>query len=127
MLVVATAMLFHHWVRAHLPAEPPEDYDGAGPPPSVPNLCGARRGDRRSQGGWRRILAVDYKPVFETGRTRLAALPADPDTGQAVRALAAMVAGISKKMSGLRQDLLGRIFHWVPDPSVPTVSSFDHR
>ena len=67
------------------------------------------------QEAWRGILAVDYKPVFETARTALAAIPSDPDTGQAIRALAQAVGRISERVSGLRQDLLGRIFHRVLD------------
>ena len=58
---------------------------------------------------------MDYRPVFETGRAALAALPADPDTGQAVRHLAEVVARVSERVSGLRHDLLGRIFHRVLD------------
>ena len=64
---------------------------------------------------WRGILAVDYRPVFETGRTALTALSADPDTGQAVARLARVVARVSERVAGLRHDLLGRIFHRVLD------------
>ena len=115
MLVIATAMLFHHRVQAHLPAECPDEYDGDWPPPSAPACAEQEEVIAAHREAWRGILAVDYKPVFETGRTALAAIPADPDTGQAIRALAETVAGISEKMSGLRHDLLGRIFHRVLD------------
>ena len=64
---------------------------------------------------WRGILAVDYRPVFETGRAALAELTADPDTGQAVRSLAEVVARVSERVTSLRHDLLGRIFHRVLD------------
>ena len=64
---------------------------------------------------WRGILAVDYRPVFETGRTALAALPSDPDTSQAVSGLAGVVAHVAERVTGLRHDLLGRIFHRVLD------------
>lgn len=115
MLVIATAMLFHHRVQAHLPAEQPEGYEEEWPPPSAPACAEQEEVITAHREAWRGVLAVDYKPVFETGRTALAALPADPDTGQAVRSLAATVAAISEKMSGLRHDLLGRIFHRVLD------------
>ena len=55
------------------------------------------------------------RPVFETGRIALASLPADPDAGQAVSRLADVVARISERITGLRHDLLGRIFHRVLD------------
>ena len=115
MLVIATAMLFHHRVQAHLPAECPEEYDGNWPPSSAPACTEQEEVIAAHREAWRGILAVDYKPVFETGRTALAAMPADPDTGQAIRALAETVTRISENMSGLRHDLLGRIFHRVID------------
>ena len=115
MLVIATAMLFHHRVQTHLPAECPEGYDGSWPPLSAPACAEQDAVISAHQEAWRGILAVDYKPVFETGRTALAAIPSNPDTGQAVRALAQAVGRVSERVSGLRQDLLGRIFHRVLD------------
>ena len=115
MLVVATAMLFHHRVQQHLPRERPGDYQGEWPPAS-PLACAEQNGVISAfREAWLGILAVDYKPVFETGRTALAALSMDPDTNQAVRNLARVVARISEQVHGLRQDLLGRIFHRVLD------------
>ena len=115
MLVIATAMLFHHRVQTHLPAECPEGYDGNWPPLSAPACAEQDTVIGAHQEAWRGILAVDYKPVFETARTALTALPSNPDTGQAIRALAQAVGRISERVSGLRQDLLGRIFHRVLD------------
>ena len=115
LLVIATAMLFHHRVQTHLPAEPPDGYDGSWPPLSAPACTEQDTVISAHQEAWRGILAVDYKPVFETGRTALAAIPSDPDTGQAIQALAQTVGKISERVSGLRQDLLGRIFHRVLD------------
>ena len=115
MLVVATAMLFHHRVQEHLPDECPEGYNGTWPPASAIHCAESDAAINAYREAWRGILAVDYRPVFETGRTALAALSADPDTGQAVSRLADVVAGISERMTGLRHDLLGRIFHRVLD------------
>ncbi len=115
MLVVATAMLFHHRVQNHLPAQPPEGYNGAWPPDSA-SVCADQETPLSAfHEAWRGILAVDYRPVFETGRTALAALSSDPDMGQAVSSLARTVARISEQVAGLRHDLLGRIFHRVLD------------
>ncbi len=115
MLVAATAMLFHHRVQEHLPAEAPEGYDGAWPPPNALVCAEQESSISAFREAWRGILAVDYRPVFETGRTALAALAADPDMGQAVSGLAGTVARISELVAGLRHDLLGRIFHRVLD------------
>ena len=115
MLVVATAMLFHHRVHAHLPARPPEGYGGPWPPASVAECAERDAAISAFREAWLGILAVDYRPVFETGRAALAALSADPDTGQGVRGLADVVTRVSELVSGLRHDLLGRIFHRVLD------------
>ena len=93
----------------------PEGYDGNWPPLSAPACVEQDGVISAHQEAWRGILAVDYKPVFETGRTALAAIPSNPDTGQALRALAQAVGRVSERVSGLRQDLLGRIFHRVLD------------
>ncbi len=115
MLVVATAMLFHHRVQNHLPAQPPEGYDGTWPPDSAAACAEQQTPLSAFHEAWRGILAVDYRPVFETGRTALAALSSDPDMGQAISSLARTVARVSEHVAGLRHDLLGRIFHRVLD------------
>ena len=115
MLVVATAMLFHHRVQDHLPTQRPGGYDGAWPPASATACAEQDAPINAFREAWRGILAVDYRPVFETGRAALAALSADPDTGLAVRGLAEIVARVSEHVAGLRHDLLGRIFHRVLD------------
>ncbi len=115
MLVVATAMLFHHRVQSYLPDEPPDGYDGDWPPASATTCAEQEAVINAYREAWRGILAVDYRPVFETGRAALAAISADPDTAQAVRRLSEVVARVSERVTGLRHDLLGRIFHRVLD------------
>ncbi len=115
LLVVATAMLFHHRLQGHLPVLRPVGYYGEWPPDS-PAVC-AERGAAIGafQEAWAGILAVDYRPVFQTGRAALGAISANPDNGLAVRTLARVVGQISEEVAGLRHDLLGRIFHRVLD------------
>ena len=115
MLVVATAMLFHHRLQGHLPAERPDGYDGDWPPASATGCAEQSAPINAFRAAWSGILAVDYRPVFETGRAALGALSADQDTGQAVRSLAEVAARVSERVTGLRHDLLGRIFHRVLD------------
>ena len=115
LLVAATAMLFHHRLQGHLPARRPDGYDGEWPPDS-PVLCAEQSAVISAfQEAWAGILAVDYRPVFQTGRAALGALSASIDNGLAVRNLAGVVAQISEEVAGLRHDLLGRIFHRVLD------------
>ena len=115
MLVVATAMLFHHRVQGYLPTERPDGYDGDWPPDSATGCAEQGAPIDAFREAWRGILAVDYRPVFETGRAALAVLTADPDTSLAVRSLAEVIARVSERVTGLRHDLLGRIFHRVLD------------
>ena len=115
MLVVATAMLFHHRVQEHLPVLCPPSYDGPWPPASALQCAESGEPISAFREAWQGILAVDYRPVFETGRVALATLSADPNTGQAVGKLAEVVARVSERVVGLRHDLLGRIFHRVLD------------
>ena len=115
MLVVATAMLFHQRLQGHLPDQRPSGYDGDWPSASTTGCAEQQSVINAFREAWRGILAVHYRPVFETGRAALAALSADPDTGQAVRGLAEVVALVSERVTGLRHDLLGRIFHRVLD------------
>ena len=113
MLVVATSMLFHHWLQGHLPAGRPAGWDGQWPV-SSPQTCA--EGDATAhRAAWRAILAVDYRPVFETAIAALDALPIDAGTTAMLRRLAAGVSGIAAETVGLRHDLLGRIFHRVLD------------
>ena len=115
MLVVSTAMLFHHRLWGHLPAGRPEGYDGQWPP-ATPGACANAESTIHAHSeAWRGILAVDYRPVFETGRVALAALSSHPDSALAVRGLASVVGQITELVAGLRHDLLGRIFHRVLD------------
>ena len=97
MLVVATAMLFHHRVQDHLPVECPAGFDGDWPPASATACAEQETAINAYREAWRAILAVDYRPVFETGRAALAALPADPDTGQAIRHLGEVVTRVSER------------------------------
>ena len=115
LLVAATAMLFHHRLQGHLPPLRPAGYDGEWPPAS-PGVCAGQDAVISAfQEAWRGILAVDYRPVFETGGAALEALDKNPNTGLAVRNLARVVSQISEEVAGLRHDLLGRIFHRVLD------------
>ena len=112
---MATAMLFHHRLQGYLPAQRPDGCNGDWPPASATGCAEQSVPVNAFREAWRGILAVDYRPVFETGRAALAELTADPDTGQAVRSLAEVVARVSERVTGLRHDLLGRIFHRVLD------------
>ena len=115
LLVVATAMLFHHRLQGHLPFSRPVQYAGEWPPAS-PGACTDREAVLSAfQEAWRAILAVDYRPVFQTGIAALGALSANPGNSLAIRKLGRLIAQIAEDVAALRHDLLGRIFHRVLD------------
>ena len=116
LLVVATAMLFHHRLQGHLQEEPPDNFQGMWPPAN-PAQCAAEPENTIGAflDAWRAILAVDYRPVFETARVALMALETNPDIAQAIHTLTGEVAKVAGLVHGLRHDLLGRIFHRVLD------------
>ena len=64
---------------------------------------------------WNLILALDYKPIFETGRAALNSCPNDPAYAAAIRDSARAALAVVRTIAGLRHDLLGRIFHTVLD------------
>ena len=64
---------------------------------------------------WNLILALDYKPIFETGRAALLSCPPDPAFSGALRETAKAALAVVANIAGMRHDLLGRIFHTVLD------------
>ncbi len=116
MLVVAMAILFHHRVHEHLPGLRPPDYLGEWPPMSAAECAAEPQGTPQRFGeAWAAILKVDYKPVFETARVALFALPTTPDTALVIHQLAKTIENIASSLHGMRHDLLGRVFHRVLD------------
>ena len=61
MLVVATAMLFHHRVQDHLPEERPKGYDGPWPVATAALCAEDESTIYAHREAWRGILAVDYR------------------------------------------------------------------
>ena len=124
LLVVATAVMFHSRLDVYLDGMRPE-YDSrvsdSEPftgdwPPMMAHLCAASDdplGDFLK--AWDVILALDYKPIFQTARVALRACPPDPAFSEAVRDTAEAALKVTSTIAGLRHDLLGRIFHTVLD------------
>ena len=124
LLVLATAVMFHSRLDSHLAGMRPEvdrrqnpPVPFAGPwPPAMAHLC---RGENDPiaafRDAWNLILALDYKPIFETGRAALESCPPDPAFASAVRDTADAALAVVQNIAGLRHDLLGRIFHTVLD------------
>ena len=124
LLVAATAAMFHSRLDSHLDGMRP-DTDArhspqppfAGPwPPTMAQLC-LESSDPIGAfcDSWNLILALDYKPIFETGRAALLAVPPDPSFSDAVQITAEAALAAARDTASYRHDLLGRIFHTVLD------------
>ena len=124
LLVVATAVMFHSRLDVHLRNLKPEydnrlpsdtPFTGEWPPNSARYCTDADDPTTAFSDAWNLILALDYKPIFETARAALHACPADPAFTVAIRETARAALEVAGNIAGIRHDLLGRIFHTVLD------------
>ena len=122
LLVVATAVMFHSRLDSHRNELRPEldnrtGQPYAGPwPPAMAQQCADAADPVGAFGdAWNLILALDYKPIFETGRAALLSCPRSPAFTAAIRDTAAAALAATGDVAGFRHDLLGRIFHTVLD------------
>ena len=127
LLVVATAVMFHSRLDGHLPELRPEfdnrfqGENGPTPftgewPPEMAHFCVESPAPISAfDASWNLILALDYKPIFETARAAIQACPPNPSFAEAVSETARAALAVSQSIASLRHDLLGRIFHTVLD------------
>ena len=124
LLVVATAVMFHSRLDSHRNdlrpeldnrANPPQPYSGPWPPAMAQHCAEATDPVGEFSNAWNLILALDYKPIFETGRAALLSCPQDPAFARAIRDTAEAALAVSRDIASFRHDLLGRIFHTVLD------------
>ncbi len=124
LLVIATAVMFHARLDNHRQELRPEYDNRTVPPqpfqddwpPAMAQQCAASPDPIAAFGdAWNLILALDYKPIFETAAAALSACPQNPAYTAAVRDTARAALVIVRNIAGLRHDLLGRIFHTVLD------------
>jgi len=54
---------------------------------------------------------IDYIPIFQIASELLNALPAGPDTYDAIRFLGDRALGVLNRQAALRHDLMGRVYH----------------
>ena len=123
LLVVTAAAMFHARLDDHLPELRPgidaitgEPYVSAWPP-SMAHSCIAEGSDAVGafDEAWRAILAVDYRPIFETARVALASCAQNPAFADAVTTVGRAAVRAARDAAGARHDLLGWIFHRILD------------
>ena len=86
LLVAATAVMFHSRLDVHLGemrpefdrrADPAEPFTGGWPPMKAQYCANDSKPIGDFADAWNLILALDYKPIFETGRAALLSCPPD--------------------------------------------------
>ena len=124
LLVVATAVMFHSRLDLHLGGmrpdldrriDPPQPFAGDWPPLKAQFCADGSNPIGDFADAWNLILALDYKPIFETGRAALLSCSPDPAFAGAISDTAKAALAVSGNIAGMRHDLLGRIFHTVLD------------
>ena len=124
MLVIASAVMFHARLDSHLAGSRPktdartggdEEYRGDWPPASAQDCGHSRDVVGAYRKAWSAILALDYKPVFQTAVAGLDAPGAEPNWGAAVRIVSDAALELARDIAGGRQDVMGRLFHRVLD------------
>ena len=124
MLVIATAIMFHsrldnfrNELKPEFDSREPEGTPFKGEwPPSMAQQCSSSEDPIAAfYEAWELWLAVDYKPIFATALTALYGCPQDHAFTEAVKETADAALTLTRDITGLRHDLLGRIFHTVLD------------
>ena len=124
LLVVATAVMFHARLDPHMESVKPlldarreerTTFTGVWPPLSATACVDSPDPIQALEDAWDQILALDYKPIFQTGRFTLELGEADPRFVEAVRITSRAALSVVRNIAGIRHDLLGRIFHTVLD------------
>ena len=133
MLVIASAVMFHERLDGRLKDNAPEfdarlpgsqPYDAADWPPARAADCVIARNpvDAYSR-AWNEILALDYKPVFQTAIAGIRGPSYDFNWRKAVEIVAQAARDLIGDLAGGRHDVMGRIFHRVLD-TAPYDGSF---
>jgi hypothetical protein len=132
LLLVATAVMFHAKLDQHLGdlkpdqdnrLDPPEPFEGPWPPAMAHIFDTSADPIQHFLDAWKLILALDYKPIFETAIAALYSCHQDPGFTSAINETAKAAINVSRNIAGLRHDLMGRIFHTVLD-TAPYDGSF---
>lgn len=129
MLVIASAMMFHarldeflsdelggqHRPEYDARCEKPTPYTGIWPPTRLSHCKDAVDVVSALGDAWNTILALDYKPVFQTSLAGLKAPVDDRNWRESVKIIATAAGNLASNLAGGRQDVMGRIFHRVLD------------
>lgn len=120
-LLVASAAMFHARLDQHRQGLRAPRYDarlpdktlftGDWPPAKLADCLADHDPVGRLTEAWDLILALDYKPVFETGIAVLRAPAQMPTLTYFAKVACRAAVEVSRTIAGMRHDLLGRVFH----------------
>lgn len=121
LLIVASASIFHARLDPHLRTMQPvtdartnKKFKGSWSPANLNDCYRSDDTTSKLSDAWSLILAVDYKPIFESGVRVLDALHSASFT-QAVKIVVNWSRYAAGQVGGMRHDILGRIFHILLD------------
>ena len=125
-LLVASAALFQANLdglslrKPRIDARDETSYEGGWPPQKLKDCLAEQDVVGALTEAWQRILAYDYRPVFESAVNVLNKLP--PGAAALKFARRAARAGLSaaNSLGGQHHDLLGRVFHLILQTAAPT-------
>ena len=119
LLVVASAAMFHARLSDNLASMRPdiddrtcEKFAGDWPPDTLRDCMDKANIITALLDSWDLILAIDYKPIFITGREVLKS-NASPMFADVIKKIITWASESAGNVAGLRHDLLGRLFHKV--------------
>ena len=122
LLVLASAAMFHVRLDRYLPDMRPdtdsrvgEPYTGEWPPEKLPKCVASPDPVAALYEAWDMILAVDYRPIFESAREILIAPAQDHVWVSAVKQVCSQALSAARSAASARHDLMGRIFHRLLD------------
>lgn len=119
LLIVGSAAMFHTRLSEHLDVTKPtmdsytdKKFTMSWPPKNLPECIDTDNVIGELLESWRRILAIDYKPIFESARTVLKS-NTNPHFNKAVKSVCEWARDAAHMTAGRRHDLLGQLFHIV--------------
>ena len=119
LLVVASASLFHARMADSMREMKPDvddrtqkTFSGSWPPQSLSQCAETENVCVALLESWNLILAVDYRPIFETARTVLSSINSRRVI-DAIQEIVMWALDAVEKVEKMRHDILGRVFHKV--------------
>lgn len=117
LLIIASAAMFHARLDKHLSHMRPDidavtgkEFTKAWPPPTLVQCSKGQNTVEMLLDSWRSIMAINYRPIFESGRLILTSNNSS-NFNVEIKKIVDWSINTMKYISGLKHDILGRLFH----------------